>query len=72
MLPASLSSPSANRTWQALVRALAPCESEYFREHLLRLDGLARSDRFGRGLSDYWLMRYAAETDWLRGIVLGC
>lgn len=72
MLPNSMSSPSANRPWQALVCALAPCEREYFREHLLRLDSLARIDRFGRGVSDYWLTRYAAETDWLRGIVLGC
>lgn len=27
MLPASLASPSANRPWQALVRALAPCDA---------------------------------------------
>ncbi len=58
--------------WRVTVRALCPCEHEHFLRHLLRLDGLTRRERFGRGVSDDWIARYAAETDWLRGAVLGC
>jgi GNAT superfamily N-acetyltransferase len=58
--------------WKVIVRALWPCEHEHFLRHLLRLDGLTRSARFGRGVSDDWITRYAAETDWRRGAVLGC
>jgi hypothetical protein len=57
---------------RVIIRALWPCEHEHFLRHLLRLDGPARSERFGRGVSDDWIARYAAETDWLRGAVLGC
>jgi len=58
--------------WRVIIRALWPCEHEHFLRHLLRLDGPTRSERFGRGVSDDWIARYAAETDWLRGTVLGC
>jgi GNAT superfamily N-acetyltransferase len=57
---------------KVIIRALRHCEHEHFLRHLLRLDGLTRSERFGRGVSDDWIARYAAETDWLRGAVLGC
>ena len=57
---------------KAIIRSLRPCEHEHFLRHLLRLDGLTRSERFGRGVSDDWITRYAAEADWLRGAVLGC
>ena len=58
--------------WKVTIRALWPCEHEHFVRHLLRLDGLTRSERFGRVVSNDWIARYAAETDWLRGAVLGC
>jgi GNAT superfamily N-acetyltransferase len=58
--------------WKVIIRPLWPCEHEHYLRHLLRLDGPTRSERFGRGVSDDWIARYAAETDWLRGAVLGC
>ncbi|HEV2546081.1 MAG TPA: GNAT family N-acetyltransferase [Stellaceae bacterium] len=75
-----MSTPSAGLTlsrsritpWKVAIRALRLCEHEHFVRHLLRLDGLTRRERFGRGVSDDWIARYAAETDWRRGAVLGC
>jgi GNAT superfamily N-acetyltransferase len=58
--------------WRIIIRTLWPCEHEHFLRHLLRLDGPTRRERFGRGVSDDWIARYAAETDGLRGAVLGC
>jgi hypothetical protein len=46
-------------------------EHDAFRHHLLRLDGPTRIERFGRGVANHWLLRYDAETDWLRGAVVG-
>jgi GNAT superfamily N-acetyltransferase len=65
-------SRSSMAPWRLKIRALWPCEHEHFLRHLLRLDGVTRNERFGRGVSDDWIARYAAETDWLRGVVLGC
>lgn len=56
----------------AVIRCLWPFEFDQFQQHLQRLDGVSRIDRFGRGVSDEWLIGYSAETDWLRGAVLGC
>ena len=56
----------------AVLRCLWPYEFDQFQHHLLRLDGISRITRFGRGVSDEWLKGYSLETDWLRGAVLGC
>jgi GNAT superfamily N-acetyltransferase len=64
--------PSPTTPWKAVVRVLRPREHDHFLGHLLRLDGATRSARFGRGVSNYSVVRYAAETDWRRGAVLGC
>ena len=64
--------PSAIIPWRVVSRTLWPCEHDAFRHHLLRLDGITRIERFGRGVGDDWLRHYAAETDWLRGAVVGC
>jgi GNAT superfamily N-acetyltransferase len=66
--------PSSSRTipWRAIIRALRRCEHGLFLGHLLRLDNASRGSRFGRGVNDDWVARYAAETDWQRGAVLGC
>ncbi len=58
--------------WRVVIRTLWPFELSQFRRHLLRLDNPTRIERFGRGVGDEWLAAYAAETDWLRGAVLGC
>ena len=58
--------------WRAIVRVLRSREHKHFLAHLLRLDSASRSARFGRGVSDDWVARYAAETNWRRGAVVGC
>ena len=58
--------------WRVMIRQLLASEHEHFLCHLLRLDVVTRNERFGRGVSDDWIARYAAETDWSRGAVLGC
>jgi GNAT superfamily N-acetyltransferase len=57
---------------KAIIRVLRPGEHDQFLGHLLRLDLSTRSARFGRGVSDDWIARYAAETNWRSGAVLGC
>ena len=58
--------------WAVIIRSLWPWELDQFRRHLLRLDGVTRIERFGRGVSAEWLIAYCNETDFLRGAVLGC
>ncbi|HTR14845.1 MAG TPA: GNAT family N-acetyltransferase [Roseiarcus sp.] len=41
------------------IRRLWPADMEAFRDHLLRLDPLSRHQRFGGGMSDEFLSRYA-------------
>ena len=41
------------------IRRLWPADMEAFRDHLLRLDPLNRHQRFGGGMSDEFLSRYA-------------
>ena len=41
------------------IRRLWPSDMEGFRDHLLRLDSRSRHERFGGGMSDDFLMRYA-------------
>jgi GNAT superfamily N-acetyltransferase len=44
---------------QVEIRRLWPSDKESFREHLLRLDARSRHERFGGGVSDDFLVRYA-------------
>jgi GNAT superfamily N-acetyltransferase len=46
---------------QVEIRRLWPSDQESFREHLLRLDARSRHERFGGGVSDDFLVRYAAN-----------
>ena len=41
------------------IRRLWPSDMEAFRDHLLRLDPRSRHERFGGGMSDDFLVRYA-------------
>jgi GNAT superfamily N-acetyltransferase len=41
------------------IRRLWPSDMEAFRDHLLRLDSRSRHERFGGGMSDDFLARYA-------------
>ena len=41
------------------IRRLWPSDKEAFRDHLLRLDPQSRHERFGGGMSDDFLVRYA-------------
>jgi GNAT superfamily N-acetyltransferase len=41
------------------IRRLWPSDMEAFRDHLLRLDRRSRHERFGGGMSDEFLVRYA-------------
>jgi GNAT superfamily N-acetyltransferase len=41
------------------VRRLWPADMPLFRDHLIRLDSLSRHERFGGGMSDDFLIRYA-------------
>ena len=44
---------------RAEIRRLWPSDMEAFRDHLLRLEPLSRRQRFGGGVSDDFLIRYA-------------
>ena len=59
------------------IRRLWPPDMEAFRDHLLRLDPVSRHQRFGGGMSDEFLSRYAercfGEGDLLYGAFIdGC
>lgn len=41
------------------IRQLRPSEERHFREHLLRLDGMSRSDRFNGATNDAFVREYA-------------
>jgi len=45
-----------------VIRRLRPSELSLFREHLLRLDGESRRDRFNGAISDAFLEDYAARS----------
>ena len=50
----------ANSTHSTVdVRRLWPADMPLFRDHLLRLDSRSRHERFGGGMSDDFLVRYA-------------
>ena len=51
------------------VRRLWPSDMEAYRDHLLRLDGRSRHERFGGGMSDDFLVHYA-ETCFGQGDLL--
>ena len=47
------------RSSQVEIRRLWPADKESFRDHLLRLGSRSRHERFGGGMSDDFLVRYA-------------
>ena len=52
----------ANSTHSTVdVRRLWPADMPLFRDHLLRLDSRSRHERFGGGMSDDFLVRYAQD-----------
>jgi RimJ/RimL family protein N-acetyltransferase len=61
-----------NRAAVRVFRKLWPQDADEFRAHLLRLSREQRACRFGRAVSDDWIMRYCASTDWIRSVTLGC
>ncbi|WP_309085879.1 GNAT family N-acetyltransferase [Chelativorans sp.] len=54
-----------------VVRRLRPSELGLFREHLLRLDGESRRDRFNGAISDAFLQDYAARSFQQGATVIG-
>lgn len=44
-----------------IIRKLWPVEQDMFRDHLLRLDPIARQERFAHAVSDEFLREYAAH-----------
>lgn len=63
------SQPEPSGPPQGTVRKLLPSESDRFRDHLLRLDKESRHQRFAHGVSDSFLMDYAARMSEMGGIV---
>ncbi|WP_158815262.1 GNAT family N-acetyltransferase [Methylocapsa sp. S129] len=56
---------------QETIRRLWPADRAAFRAHLLRLDPQSRNDRFGGGVSDEFLDRYAAHCFGAGDLVFG-
>lgn len=52
-------SPSAKIDFSGVVRQLRPSDRQRFKEHLLRLDGESRHDRFNGGTSEGFISAYA-------------
>lgn len=52
-------------------RRLWPEDAGRLAAHMRRLDDESRRFRFGRAVSDEFLDRYCAETDWLHSILIG-
>ena len=50
---------SETKSFNVEIRRLWPSDMEAFRDHLLRLDPHSRHERFGGGMSDDFLVRYA-------------
>jgi GNAT superfamily N-acetyltransferase len=50
---------SVSKSWDIEIRRLWPSDTEAYREHLLGLDPHSRHKRFGGGMSDDFLARYA-------------
>ena len=50
---------SETKSLNVEIRRLWPSDMEAFRDHLLRLDPRSRHERFGGGMSDDFLVRYA-------------
>ena len=50
---------SEKQSFPVEIRRLWPSDMEAFRDHLLRLDGRSRHERFGGGMSDDFIIRYA-------------
>jgi RimJ/RimL family protein N-acetyltransferase len=62
--------PAPRSAW--VFRKLWPQHAGALAAHHLRLDPEQRSFRFGRAVADEWVARYAASTDWMRSLILGC
>ena len=62
--------PSRRSGW--VFRKLWRQDAEALSAHLLRLDAEQRGFRFGRAVADEWVVRYSADTDWMRSLILGC
>ncbi|MGH7123800.1 MAG: GNAT family N-acetyltransferase [Stellaceae bacterium] len=62
--------PAPRSGW--VFRKLWPQDADALAAHLLRLDREQRSFRFGRAVADEWVAHYAASTDWMRSVILGC
>ena len=62
---------SETQSWGGTIRKLWPTENDKFRDHLLRLDKKARHLRFGHGVSDEFILDYAARTNLSDSLVWG-
>jgi RimJ/RimL family protein N-acetyltransferase len=62
--------PSRRSDW--VFRKLWRPDAQALAAHLLRLDAQQRAFRFGRAVADEWVTRYAAGTEWMRSVILGC
>jgi GNAT superfamily N-acetyltransferase len=66
---------SETKSFNVEIRRLWPSDMEAFRDHLLRLDPRSRHERFGGGMSDDFLVRYAehcfGQGDLLYGAFIG-
>jgi GNAT superfamily N-acetyltransferase len=56
----------------AVIRKLWIGEVDKYREHVLRLDQQSRRSRFGGGVSDYYICKYAEQSVALDAILYGC
>jgi RimJ/RimL family protein N-acetyltransferase len=62
--------PSPRSGW--VFRKLWPQDADALAAHLLRLEPEQRAFRFGHMVADEWIVRYCANTDWVRSVTLGC
>ncbi|MFZ4808819.1 MAG: GNAT family N-acetyltransferase [Hyphomicrobiaceae bacterium] len=62
---------SDHRFWGGNIRKLWPTETDKFRDHLLRLDRDSRRMRFAHGVSDEFIVGYAARMNEMGSIVYG-
>jgi RimJ/RimL family protein N-acetyltransferase len=59
------------RIWGGTIRKLWFTETEKFRDHLLRLDTESRRMRFGMGVDDDFIHRYAEQTNRFQSVIYG-
>jgi GNAT superfamily N-acetyltransferase len=67
----SLESSPMQIAAQTVLRRLWTADKAAFRDHLLRLDAQSRHDRFGGGVSDEFLVNYAAKCFGAGDLVFG-